>query len=167
MRLSSIAAAAAVVLIFSVSPGLAGHGKVGLWKITTTISAPSMASQIPPADLAKMKKMGIKMPSADDTITVQHCMTAQEVAMDGPPRMKEQKYCKVANMKAMGQSFSADMVCDSDEMRGTGHFWAAYDSAEHYKGAMKFQGTSRGRPFAMSTAFEGHWMSASCGKVKD
>ena len=53
-------AAAALVLV----PGLAfaGHGKAGLWNISTTMDMGGV--QMPPEAMAKMKTMGVKMPSA-------------------------------------------------------------------------------------------------------
>lgn len=150
--------------VFLASPALAMHGKAGLWEITTTTSG--MAAQLPPEVQARMKAHGIAVPS-NNTFTVQHCMTAQEVSMDKPPPMgRGAEACKVQNMKIAGQSVSADMVCNGEHMKGTGHFTMSYDAPEHYAGKMSFNMNANGHAMAMASTMEGRWIGASCGAVK-
>jgi len=164
MRLRSIAFGLAALLA-AASPALAGHGKAGLWEITTTTSAPAMTAQLPPEILARMRARGVNM--AGNTITARHCMTAQEVAMTKPPVMPKRagQDCKMQNLKTSGDSVSADMVCTGSGMNGTGHFTTRYDSPEHYSGRMSMNMTAHGHSMAMSNSFEGKWISASCGGV--
>jgi hypothetical protein len=163
MRPSSALAFTAAVLL--ATPALAAHGKAGLWEITTTSSGARLSAQLPPEVEAKMRARGIKIPSGN-TFTVQHCMTAQEVAMDKPPPMSRgAQSCKVQNMKKTGQTVSADMVCSGKSMQGSGHFTMTYDSPEHYAGKMSFSMSANGHPMTMTNTMEGRWISPSCGTV--
>jgi len=139
----------------------AGHGKVGLWKITTKMDMGGMP-QLSPEQMAKMRSMGIKAPM-NNTFTTEHCMTAQEVAMSRPPEIGHhgKQECKMQNMKSVGQSVSADMVCTGDA-HGSGHFALNYDSPEHYSGRMSMNIAVHGRAMASTTSFEGRWISATC-----
>ena len=99
----------AVAMAVAASPALAAHGKIGLWQITIKAD---MSGMMTPQQMAKMKAMGMKMPMADG-ITLQHCMTAAEVAMDHPPAQTgHEKECKVQNLRTSGQSFEADIEVD-------------------------------------------------------
>jgi len=143
---------------------LAAHGKVGLWEITTHMNMPGMASQIPPEAMARMKAMGVQMPDAQ-SFTSQHCMTAEEVAADKPPPMRNAKSCTMTNMSHDAHGFSADMVC-TGEMEGQGHITMAYDGDTHYSGNYSFKGSANGHPQNMTTSFEGKWISPDCGATK-
>jgi hypothetical protein len=143
---------------------LAAHGKVGLWEITTHMNMPNMMANIPPDQLARMQAMGVHMPNAQ-TMTTQHCMTAEEVAMDKPPPMRNASDCTVSNATHDAHTYAADMVC-SGQMQGHGHVSVAYDSDEHYSGSYSFSGSAHGHPAEMTTSFEGKWISADCGTTK-
>jgi hypothetical protein len=82
------------VAALMLAPGaaLAAHGKAGLWNITTSIGGmPNV--QLPPEALAKMKEMGVKMPSAR-SFASQICMTQAEVDSDKlPPVGKNDMGC--------------------------------------------------------------------------
>jgi len=144
---------------------LAAHGKVGLWEITTHMNMPGMTASIPPEALARMKAMGMQMPG-DQTFTSQHCMTAEEVAQDKPPPMRNAQDCTMSNFTHDAHSVHVDMVCKGDNMDGQGHVSLAYDSDEHYSGSFTFTGSAHGHPANMSTSFEGKWIAADCGSVK-
>ena len=162
MRLSiRIAGAAALAVVAASGAALAGHGKVGLWQITTKMDMSGMP-QIPPDQAAKMRAMGVETPS-NGIFTTTHCMTAEEVAMDKPPSaLAHGKECAMQNLKTEGQNVSADMVCSGKEMNGKGHFTLAYDTLEHYTGKVTFSGAARGHPMTTTTTFEAKWVSADC-----
>ncbi|HEY3638342.1 MAG TPA: DUF3617 domain-containing protein [Rhizomicrobium sp.] len=143
----------------------AAHGKAGLWEITTHMSMPGMAAQIPPEALARMKAMGMSMPG-NQTFTAQHCMTADEVAQDKPPPMRNSQDCSTSNVTHDAHTFNVDMVCKGDNMVGQGHATVTYDSDEHYSGSFSFTGTAHGHPANMTNSFDGKWISADCGSVK-
>jgi hypothetical protein len=144
---------------------LAAHGKVGLWEITTHMSMPGMSAQIPPEAMARMKAMGIQMPG-NQTFTAQHCMTADEVAQDKPPPMRNAQDCVMSNYSHDAHNVSVDMVCKGANMDGQGHVNVSYDSDEHYSGSFSFTGTAHGHPANMTNSFDGKWISADCGSVK-
>lgn len=151
------------VVALAAAPALANHGKAGLWDVTITMSMPNMP-KIPPDQLAKMRAMGVNVPTGN-TMTVQHCMSAAEVAADNPPQMQQSNDCSMENVKSSGGAFNADMVCKGPEMQGNGHFQVSYDSDSHYAGQMTFSGMSHGHPATMTNSFDGKWVSASCGNV--
>ncbi|HET7335959.1 MAG TPA: DUF3617 domain-containing protein [Rhizomicrobium sp.] len=150
-------------LVAGTSLAWADHGKAGLWDVSVHVDSPKMP-KISAADRAQMKKMGVSMQS-DNTMTTQHCMTQKEVESHTLSGMTQQG-CTMKNAKSDGTSYSADMVCSRDEMKGTGHITAKYDSPEHYTGKMSFTGTTNGKPAHVENHFEGKWVSASCGNVK-
>jgi hypothetical protein len=114
---------AGFVMVGVSTAALANHGKPGLWSVTNTVggAAPAMPdmSKLPPEALARMKAMGVSMNG--NTITTQHCMTAQEVATDVPHLdTNNARNCTMANVKHSGQSISADMSC-TGTFKGAGH----------------------------------------------
>lgn len=142
----------------------AGHGKVGLWQITTRMNMPNMMASIPPEQLARMEAAGVHMPN-NQSFSSQHCMTAEEVNADKPPPMRGTKDCTMANVTHDAHSLSMDVVCKG-EMDGKGHLTVTYDSDEHYSGSYAFTGMAHDHPASMTNSFEGKWISADCGSVK-
>ena len=165
MKFSGVAFRSACVVVAAVALppiALASHGKAGLWEVTTTMNMPNMP-QIPPAQMAQMQAMGMHMPMGH-TMTVQHCMTAAEVASDTPPRHGN-KDCSLTNVKLDGPTCSGDEICHGN-FEGQGHFSVTYDGDEHYRGATSMTGSADGRPMNVSNSFEGRWVSADCGGVR-
>ncbi len=158
-----VSGAVALSLCAIPAAALAPHGKPGLWQITTKMNMAGMP-QLTPEQAARMKAMGVHIPT-NTTFTVTHCMTPQEATTFKPPPMGRpghEPLCKMQNMKTDGSSVSADMVCDSRDMKGGGHFALAYDSPEHYTGKVTMSFDSRGHHTASSTSFEAKWLSADC-----
>jgi hypothetical protein len=162
-----IAGIAGAALLGAAGAALASHGKEGLWSVTMTMGGntamPDM-SKLPPDVQARMKAMGVS--AHGNSMTVQHCMTAEEVATD-QPRIDPQsaKTCKMSNEKMSGHTMSADLVCSGD-FTGTGHMEFNYDGDTHYTGEMKMSGTSKdGTPIQHDQKFDGTWVSADCGGV--
>lgn len=138
---SRLLAAVALVALTLPDAAFAGHGKQGLWQVTTTLSMPTMPNMAP------------------QTNTTTRCMTAEEVASDGPSK-PESPDCQISNVSInpSAHSYSADMVC-SGQTSGHGHLQTTYDSDAHYSGTMSFtmaNGTS------VQNNFEGKWMTADC-----
>ena len=154
-------------LAFMTSAALAGHGKVGLWSMTVTMSGqsgmPDM-SKMPPEVQARMRAMG--MSSNGNMMTVQHCMTAAEVSADVPHMdQRSEKSCKLSNMKTTGHMMTGDMVC-SGAFTGTGHMQYTFDGDTHYMGEVAMDGTTEGgRPIHNDEKIEGRWISADCRGV--
>jgi hypothetical protein len=160
---------AGVILMAGTGIAFADHGKAGLWSITISMggSMPNMPdmSKLPPEVVARMKTMGMSMNG--NSIITQHCMTAKEVA-DDMPRLdtRQAQSCKISNVVHSGGSMSADMSC-SGAFDGTGHVAFTYDSDTHYSGNVKIDGVSNGHPMTQNEKMEGHWVSASCGNVRN
>lgn len=144
---------------------LASHGRVGLWKITATMHmAGFQMPHLSREEMAQMKAMGVHIPTSH-TFAVEHCMSAAEVNANAPPAYERpQSGCTTTNVKVMGQTMTADMVCKG-EMKGRGHVRVTYDSPEHYAGKASFKGTMEGRPIDATNTFEGKWVSADCGNI--
>ncbi|HEX4294561.1 MAG TPA: DUF3617 domain-containing protein [Rhizomicrobium sp.] len=160
------AVALGIAAVSSAALAFAGHGKPGLWQISTKIDLGGMGAmpQLSPKQAAQMKALGIQIPN-NNTFMITHCMTPQEAAMIKPPPMGRPGHepdCKMQNMKTDGSSVSADMVCDAKDMKGGGHFAIVYDSPEHYTGKMTMSMDSHGRHMATNTSFEAKWLSADC-----
>lgn len=155
---------AGVAILLTLAPGaaLAGHGKAGLWNVTTTLN---MAAALPPAALAQMKKSGVKMP-ASQTMSSQMCMTQADVDASSPPAMADHDPRCVTHVTSQSASaMTSEMVCKG-KMAGTGRTQIAYNGAEHYAGSYSFSGRMDGRPVNSSMLFRGDWVRADCGKVK-
>ena len=160
----------ASVALLLVSPGvaLAGHGKAGLWTITTSIQMPNMPQmpQMSPEVAAMMKQRGMSMPGMGGPITTQICMTQADVDANVPPRSgNHEEDCQTHVISQTSSSMSADTVC-SGRMQGTGHMQVSYSGAEHYEGSYSFKGSMEGHPNQMSSTFKGDWVKADCGSVK-
>lgn len=157
-------AVAAICFMLAAGSAVASHGKVGLWSITITVSGDSQMpdmSKLPPEAQARMKAMG--MSTHGNSMTVQHCMAAQEVATDVPKLSgRNMNDCKMVNVQHIGHTMSADMTC-SGNFQGTGHVQFTYDSDTHYTGEVTMTGTANGHPVNHDQKMEGRWLSADCG----
>lgn len=153
-----------VVLMLTPGAALAGHGKAGLWTVTTSIGGmPNV--QLPPEAMARMKEMGMKMPSMQ-SIASQICMTQAEVDSDAlPPVGKNDMGCTSRVTSQTANSMSAETVCNGD-MKGTGRMQISYSGAEHYTGSYSFKGVIHDHPMETSSTFKGDWVKADCGAVK-
>jgi hypothetical protein len=139
--LKKIVVSASLLVLIAPVAALAGHGKAGLWQVTTTLSMPSMPNMAPQSNATT------------------RCMTADEVASDGPAK-PESPDCQISNVSVSpaSHSYSADMVC-TGQTAGRGHLQTTYDSDTHYSGTMSFM---MANGTAVQNNFEGKWMSADC-----
>jgi hypothetical protein len=152
--------------ILAAGSALASHGKVGLWSVTVTMGGNVMPdmSKLPPEVQAKMKAAGVSMNG--NSISVQHCMTAAEVAMDFPKLTgRSVSSCTISNVEHSGQAMSADLTCTATAFKGTGHAQFTFDSDTHYSGEVTMQGEANGHPLREDEKMEGHWLQESCGNV--
>ena len=153
----------AAALALTSNAALAGHGKAGLWNVSTTMNMANV--QMPPEAMAQMKKMGMKMPTAR-TFVSQICMTQAEVDSDKPPPMgKNDSGCTTHVVNQTGSSMTAQMAC-TGQMKGNGQMQISYTGAEHYVGSYSFKGSMEGQPVDTSTSFKGDWVKPDCGTVK-
>jgi hypothetical protein len=161
--------ASAALLLLSPGVALAGHGKAGLWNISTTMSMPEMPNMpnMPPEAMAMMKQRGMSMPGMGQPMVTQICLTQADVDADRPPEMnRRETNCDTKVDSMTPTSMSVTSVCKGTNMEGTGHMQVSYSSAEHYQGSYSFKGNMEGHPSAMSSTFKGDWVKADCGNVK-
>lgn len=157
-------AAIGIALAVAASPAaLAAHGKVGTWEVTTTFGGmpamPNMAN-LPPEAQARMKAHGTMMHGHG--MTSRFCMTAQEVNSD-KPAMTHHGDCQAQNVKASGNTFSADVVCKG-RMNGKGHIEITYSSPEHYSGRQTMTFEMNGQQMNHDMTMDAHWVSPTCEK---
>ena len=168
LRKAGIKAAILIVTAIMITgTAFANHGRVGLWSVTVTMggTAPAMPdlSRLPPEAAARMKAMGMSMNG--NSITTQHCMTAEEVATDTPHLdATDNDGCTMSNIAHRGDSMSADMSCHGN-FKGSGHPQATYDSDSHYVGDLVMTGSVNGQPVNRDQKFDGRWMSANCNGI--
>ena len=140
------------------APAFANHGKVGLWNVTSSVEITL------PADVAAAAKSPRLI--APQPVTVQMCMSKQEVEANAPPHLD--RGATGCNTRLIGQTadfMRATMICKGP-LKGTGRIEIYYKGAEHYNGSYSFTGTSYGRPANSKTSFKGDWVKADCGNVK-
>ncbi len=130
----------AAAAVLAPTAALAGHGKVGLWSTTSTMTMNMQGT-------ANM---------APQTHSATFCMTAQQVSSDAPPP-PENPSCTMQNVHSDGHTVTADMVCHG-QMEGTGHFSTTYDSDTHYRA--QFSMAMNG--MTMNSAIEGKWLKPDC-----
>ena len=158
-------AAACLVLPLTVSAAI----KPGQWIITTQVNIPQVPvmPQLPPEQLEQARQMGITLPAAgtNGPITAKGCVTPADAAGDYPPldaRVKQN--CKVQNVQHNGPRTTLKVICDSDEITGTGDVEIVSTSPERYTSRFHVVGTAVGGllPVDMSSTAEGRWVSATC-----
>ena len=164
----AIAGVAGLVVAIAAGGALADHGKVGLWSITVTMDGDLMKmpdlSKLPPDALARMKAMG--MSASGNTVTVQRCMSAEDVAADFPAiHNGAGAGCAANNVRHDSHSMSADLMCNTDALKGSGHAQFVYDSDTHYSGEIVVAGMANGHPVKQDEKIEGRYLTADCGKM--
>jgi hypothetical protein len=132
---------------------VASHGKVGLWRITSTVELGASTD-------AKMSAAATKIRA--HSFSADHCMSHAEASTDALAQPTN-KNCRLTNAKGTALNYSADIICTGDH-GGTAHVTAKYDGPEHFSGTSIF--IAAGSTIANAkTMFEGRWIRADCGKV--
>lgn len=140
--------------------------KPGLWEMTMKSDAIKAMPKIPPEQMEKMKQMGIKMPAMQDGAMVHKvCFTKEMVDQDKPPASGRDQYCQNKNFSRSGNSYSAEIVCDMPEMKGTGNVKGSFTS-DSMTSVYDFKGVSHGKPVTQHMETTGKWMGSDCGDVK-
>ena len=160
---------AIVSLIAAVPVSAAPTMKPGLWNVTTKMNmGQAMMPKLTPQQMEMMKRMNVKVPTvSEDGVTTQVCVTAkdQSDAMAYAQTARKENGCKAQNIKNLGLSSSADIVC-TGEMKGQGRASMNYKNDREYVGSFAFKGTSKGRAVDMKSTYAGKFIKADCGKVK-
>lgn len=139
---------AAAILLCAPGAAFAGHGKAGLWTVTSTTD---LKITLPPEVDAQMKKAGRAM--SPQTHTTQMCMSQAEVDSDKPPHIDPSGTgCDTHIISQTASSMKAKMVCNG-RMKGAGDLAIRYtgDNA-HYSGRYSFEGSVEGQKDRVSHA---------------
>lgn len=166
----TVVVVAAGLMVLGGSLAFAEGMKPGLWEITSKnkmqgVEMPVMPA-IPPEQLAKMKEMGIQIPSSDggQGITVRHCVTKEEAekGAPSPPDPDSKTKCVQKDVKKEGNKMSWKMEC-TGEHPATGTGSMVFEGPEGYSGTSTIitkdpkQGT-----MTMNSTYSGKWISDSC-----
>jgi hypothetical protein len=156
------------LMALCVSASAAPTMRPGLWSVTSTADMGAMMPKLSPQQIAMLQKMHAKIPGqSKDGITTQMCVTLKQSAdMANFARDAQKKMgCKPENVRSMGNTSSADIVCDG-QMKGRGHSTMTYYGDSKYVSDYAFKGTSRGRVVDMKTHGVGTFVSKDCGNVQ-
>jgi hypothetical protein len=140
--------------------------KPGLWEMTTKSDAMKAMPKIPPEQLEKMKQMGIKMPDMQNGAMVSKvCLTKEMVDQEKPPTGGREQHCQNKSFNRSGNTYTAEMVCDSPDMKGTGIVKGSM-TPDSVNSVYDFKGVSHGKPIDHHMETTGKWLSADCGGTK-
>jgi hypothetical protein len=161
----TIAAGLAAAILLFPAAAFAGHGKAGLWNVTSSMQMANMP-QMPPEAIAAMKARGMKMPGMGQPMTMQMCMTQEQVNGDVPPAMHNRaENCSTKLISQTASSMKSEVTCHG-RMDGVGRAEMSWRGNEHYEGTYNFKGSMEGRPQEFSTHYSGDFVKAECGAVK-
>lgn len=163
---------ACIVSLAAIPAAALADGRPGLWEQKTTMSfggagMPKMPA-IPADKMAQLKSMGIQIPdfSKPQTTVLKTCLTEEEIAEQKLPKPKDMGGCAMTNRQVSDDRMSADLICESGELQGTGRIEYVFDSDTRYTGHMTFTGSRAGQPFEMTHETEGTWLGEDCGNVQ-
>jgi len=163
MSRSLICALMGTALILTPIAAFAAHGRAGLWTVTSTMEMKGMP-QMPPEAMAMMKARGMAMPGSP--MTMQMCMTQEQVNADKPPSTRnEDVSCDTKVLSSTPTAMHTQITCKG-RVNGTGDMQMSWRGTDHYEGTYSFKGESGGRPQDMTTHYSGDFVKADCGSVK-
>lgn len=145
----------------------AGQMKPGLWEMTMKSDAMKAMPKIPPAQAEQMRRMGVDVPQFQDGGMVSKvCITPQMASQSAPGLENMQAGCQAKNVVQKGNSYSADIVCSGDMMKGSGKVEGNHASDQRFISTYDFKGTVHGQPVSQRHETSGRWLGADCGSVK-
>jgi len=159
----------AATVLTAVSADAAGRwGKPGLWQMTTTMNMGMAMPKLTAAQIAQMKKYGIKPPTGgDQSIDVKMCVTPKDVENFDTKRLaaNQRSGCTQTSVTRVGNRIATTVTCDGT-MKGTGKADVTLIDDTHYSTMFVFKGVSHNRPVNMKVSSTAHWLGANCGRVK-
>lgn len=160
MRLHIFIISASLAL-YSLDSVAADGLKPGQWNVTVKSDQMAAMPQIPPEQLAQMKKMGINIPSGGQGMEVQTCIKPDQASFEKAAQ-QQNKDCKTKNFKHSGNKVTGEMVCTGD-INGTGKFEMTLDGDTSYTSKMTMKGTSKDAgPIDQTMESKGQWVKAEC-----
>jgi hypothetical protein len=155
------------MLSVSVAVSAADQMKPGLWAMTMKSDAMKNMPKMSPEQMEQMRKMGVKMPQMQDGgMMVKVCMTKEMVERDQPPMGQNESGCQLKNFNRSGNTYSAEMLCDGPNMKGTGTIKGMHSGRESLSSTYDFKGTVQGQPVDTHHETSGKWLGSDCGDVK-
>lgn len=153
--------------MLSASAFAASQMKPGLWEMTMKSDAMKNMPKIPPEQMEQMRKMGMNIPQMQDgAMVTKVCITKQITESNVPPGMeKNDMGCQTKNMQQSGGSYSADIVCNSAQMKGEGKVKGTFSGDTAFSSTYDFKGSMHGQPVNQRHENSGKWLSADCGNV--
>lgn len=141
--------------------------KPGLWEMTMKSDAMKNMPKIPPEQMEQMRKMGVAVPQMQDgAMVTKVCITKQMTESNAPPGMdKNEMGCQTKNMQQGSSSYSADIVCNSAQMKGEGKVKGTFSGDTAFTSTYDFKGMMHGQPVSQRHENSGKWLGADCGNV--
>lgn len=142
--------------------------KPGLWEVTIKSDAFKNIPKMSPEQMKQMRDMGVNIPQMQDGgMLSKVCITKEMAARDAAAEMAQNESgCESKNVQRTGRSYSADIVCNGPNMKGSGKVKGSYTSNERFSSIYEFKGTAHGQPVNHRQESSGKWLSADCGSVK-
>ncbi|MEA5096984.1 MAG: DUF3617 domain-containing protein [Burkholderiaceae bacterium] len=140
--------------------------KPGLWEITTQSDAMKNRPQISPQQAAQMRQMGINVPEMrNGGMVMKVCFTKEILSKNEPPSNQQEQDCQTQNAHWSGNSYSADIICNSTFMKSSGTIQGTY-SATRFESNYRSTGTVMGKQSSNQVKSSGKWLGSGCGNVK-
>ena len=142
--------------------------KPGLWEMSASSELLNLVEQIPPNQMQNLsnlaKQYGFDMPKIQNgAATSKVCITPEMAAQNIPPSFyHRQSGCEARNANRIDNRYSADLVCNSDQVSGQGKAEATLNTPESFSGKTSFKGNVRGVAVDESANTSGRWIAASC-----
>ena len=141
----------------------------GLWEVNTTSGLLTLAEQIPPEQMQNLanlaKQYGVEMPKIKNgAASAKVCVTKEMAEQKTPPYLyHSQSGCEARNATRVGNRYSADLACASDQITGQGKTEATLLTPESFTGQTRFKGFVRGIAIDEHANTSGRWMAVNCG----
>ncbi len=167
----------AAALLAATLPAAAQTMKPGLWEIRNRMTNNPQMDQamaemqkqlaaMPPEQRKQMEAMmaqqGVRMMPGAQGMTVQVCMTKEQVERNEMPM--SQGDCKITSQSRSGGTVKMAFACANPPTTGEGQF--TMTGAEAYSSQMTVKSTLQGKTETTSMEGSGKWLGADCGGVK-
>jgi len=161
----------------AVCPATAQTMKPGLWEIQNKMNDPRMndamaemqkqLAAMPPEQRKQMEAMmanqGVKLAPGAQGMTVQVCMTKEQVERNEMP-MDSKSDCKVTSQSRSGNTTKMAFACANPPSSGEGQFTVTGPDA--YSSKMTVKTVVNGKPETTQMEGAGKWLGADCGAVR-
>lgn len=143
----------------------------GLWEVTTTSDLLKLVPQMSPEQIQGLrdmaKRVGLEVPKIDQgAASTMLCITPDMAQRDVVPMLNQrQAGCQTSNATRVGNYYSVDLSCNSEQIRGKGSATGSFTTDEAFTGTSSFDGVVQGMPVTQQATTRAKWMAASCGSA--